>query len=614
MIHVHFRDRVVEFEMERNLDKWEGNNKMFNKFKKSIKQKFKLKTHFSIYDPNDDMFVDDMDDLCGCYIGYENDFNFILSLHVKADNEPEHEDEIESPPPPPSKSNDDQKQKEKTPPRANGKFTAPSLLTKTIETDENKSNYNNNNTQNEHPPSKSKSPSPQQEQKQKQRTPSPKKTSPSPPRFETNNNQNDNKPPPSLNMDDIEPIANLRSMEEVKPELANERRKSKRESIDMSVFTDSENCQVNSVWLHLGAKRIKKCDYVNRLVTGLKYYMNLDIERNDIDKDEFNAFFDDTYTNMLDDYLHVLRVHNMDLQEINDSLYTKFKFKHKCDIYKCRYSYRHFKGDKVYNKDDDSELNFYIETYDSLHYYLFHLFTVGLRSTKKEIKSDSAKSPKTPKSRSSTPRTPKSPPIEIPDDIELKECFDVAFAKMIQRMNTKKENTKGLFTERYNKYNKFDLQITDSTEDTVSITRDRDSERLTFKDRLMIYVQKCMKGYSNTTALTMLYEFVNLEQYDTDAIMMDIDEDHGEFSNIKNMIKNQSCIAAIKQCLNIPVYIVLIILIITIGCDSQYQQIELNNCLNCWSKDTFFKNLPINAVKWNNNRYFHKHQSHNYRP
>lgn len=562
MIHVHFRDRVVEFEMERNLTKWEGNNKMFNKFKKSIKQKFKLKTHFSIYDPNDDMFVDDMDDLCGCYIGYEDDFSFILSLHVKADNEPEHEDEIESPPPP-SKSNEDQKhEKEKTPPSSstNGskkgkKFKVPSLLTKTIETEENKQNDIS-------PPSKSKSPSPQQEQKQtqqKQRTPSPKKQSPSPPRFIDTIQEKENKPPPSLNMDDIEPIANLRSMEEVKPELQIERRKSKRESIDMSVFTDSEHCEVNSVWLQFGAKRIKKCDYVNRLVTGLKYYTNLDCERNEVDKDDFTSFFMDTYSNMLDDYLHVLKVHNMDLEEIHDSLFTKFKFKTKPDICKCRYTARHFKGDKVYNKDDEAELNFYIETYDSLYYYLFHLFTVGLRSTKKEIKSDSNKSPKTssktpktPKSRSpspKTPKTPKLPPIEIPDDVELTECFDIAFAKMIQRTNIKKQNTKGLF-ERYNKCKKFDLQITDSTEDTVSnnpITRDRDSERLTFKDSLMIYVQKCMKGYSNNAAVTNLFEFVNNEGYDTDAIIMDIVEGHAKFSNIKNVLNNQSCVAAIKQ-------------------------------------------------------------------
>ena len=58
---MHFRNRVVEFEMEKNLNKWEGNTKMFNKFKRAIKSKYKLKTSFAIYDPNDDMFVDDYD-------------------------------------------------------------------------------------------------------------------------------------------------------------------------------------------------------------------------------------------------------------------------------------------------------------------------------------------------------------------------------------------------------------------------------------------------------------------------------------------------------------------------------------------------------------------------
>ena len=212
-----------------------------------------------------------------------------------------------------------------------------------------------------------------------------------------------------------------------------------------------------------GAKRIKRCDFLNRLVTGLKYYMILEIDRNAVDKDEFNSFFSDTYQNMLDYYLHCLKVHSIDLEEIYDSLFNKYKFKHKCDIHKCAYSARHFIADKVYNPDDDSQMNFFIETYDSLHYYLFHLFTVGLRSTKKEIKAAN-------KSVSS------STEIQIPDDIELKECFDLAFAKLIQRMNKKKESTKGLF-QRYTKCKKYDLQITDSTEDTVRnnpITKDRD--------------------------------------------------------------------------------------------------------------------------------------------
>ena len=345
--------------------------------------------------------------------------------------------------------------------------------------------------------------------------------------FEINNNNNNT----NETLDNIQPLTNLKTMEEVKPELVNDRRKSLRGSIDMTIFNDSDHCEViiNEKWLKWGAKRIKRCDFLNRLITGLKYYTNLDIENNDIDKDEFNNFFDDTYVNMLDDYLHVLRCHSIDLEEIHNSLFTKYKFK-KVDINKCKYTLRHFKGDKVYNKNDDPWINFYIETYDSLYYYLFHLYSVGLRSRKKDLEQEL-----------------KNQVDELEDvDFDEKECYDAIFGKMMKRINKKSIETSGLFT-RYNVVNKYDLQITASTEDTVIITKDRDSERLTFKDSLMIYVQKCMKGYSNVAAINNLYQFVNDEEYDSDAIIQDIDDDHGEFSNIRNAIKNRSCIAAIKQ-------------------------------------------------------------------
>ena len=69
--------------MERNLRKWEGNSRMFKRLLKAIKSKFQLKTKFHIYDPNDQMYVDDIDDLCGCYIGFENDPDFVLNLDIK---------------------------------------------------------------------------------------------------------------------------------------------------------------------------------------------------------------------------------------------------------------------------------------------------------------------------------------------------------------------------------------------------------------------------------------------------------------------------------------------------------------------------------------------------
>eukprot|EP01083_Nonionella_stella_P084328 233401_1 len=83
MIHVHFGDQIVQVKMQKSVKKWKGNRKIFKRLLISIKTELQLKTPFQIYDPNDEMFIDDIDDLCGCYIGHEDDYNMVLLLHVK---------------------------------------------------------------------------------------------------------------------------------------------------------------------------------------------------------------------------------------------------------------------------------------------------------------------------------------------------------------------------------------------------------------------------------------------------------------------------------------------------------------------------------------------------
>ena len=68
-------------------------------------------------------------------------------------------------------------------------------------------------------------------------------------------------------------------------------------------------------------------------------------------------------------------------------LFNKYAFK-QCDINSCILSDRHCKGNRTNDngKDDDDNNNkmdpmflFYQSIYDSVHYYLFHLFDLGLR-------------------------------------------------------------------------------------------------------------------------------------------------------------------------------------------------------------------------------------------
>ena len=67
--------------MDCDLQKW--SHKTFNRLLGRIRTKFHLKTSFQIFDPTANMFVDDIDDLRGCYLGFEHEYRFAPSLEVK---------------------------------------------------------------------------------------------------------------------------------------------------------------------------------------------------------------------------------------------------------------------------------------------------------------------------------------------------------------------------------------------------------------------------------------------------------------------------------------------------------------------------------------------------
>ena len=70
--------------MEPNLKKWQNNSKMFSKIRKSIKSEFDLLFAFALYDPHGQLYVDDINDLTGCFLGHESHSEFVLSLDVES--------------------------------------------------------------------------------------------------------------------------------------------------------------------------------------------------------------------------------------------------------------------------------------------------------------------------------------------------------------------------------------------------------------------------------------------------------------------------------------------------------------------------------------------------
>ena len=83
MIQIKYGQHRMDLKVSSNLKKWQNNTKMFSKIKKSITLQFELPFAFSLYDPRGELYVDDADDLAGCFLGHESHSHFVLSLDVE---------------------------------------------------------------------------------------------------------------------------------------------------------------------------------------------------------------------------------------------------------------------------------------------------------------------------------------------------------------------------------------------------------------------------------------------------------------------------------------------------------------------------------------------------
>lgn len=140
-------------------------------------------------------------------------------------------------------------------------------------------------------------------------------------------------------------------------------------------------------------KDYRKCMVLKRMLSLLKYYSSLDTVNNTDDKSEFVEFMEEIYKdNLIDDFHHIQKHHDHELQEIiefaqgDENFITNFE---RCSISNCLYSHRHYSDMndmKVSGNDFDWNLAFYISTIDALHFYLYHLHEVGLRTSKKALR------------------------------------------------------------------------------------------------------------------------------------------------------------------------------------------------------------------------------------
>eukprot|EP01084_Bolivina_argentea_P244285 409278_1 len=239
---------------------------------------------------------------------------------------------------------------------------------------------------------------------------------------------------------------------------------------------------------------IKNCKYLKRLINGLRKFEKLNSNINDENQKHFVECCVDNYKELLSDYSHLVTKHNDDLHKINQNLITIYRFK-ECNVKQCSLTDRHHSNNRdektEYKTNDkmfeDPLINLYIETYDSLHYYLFHLFDAGLRTSIILTETD-----------------------YVTDD---SKCVDEKFKKMNEIIIDKKKKFNALFLQ--NKQSKFNLHITNDGNDV---------DEITFLDRILM-----------TLCDTQNSAFIVHEEYDTDAIIQDM-EDGIEFSNMNRHI------------------------------------------------------------------------------
>ena len=158
--------------------------------------------------------------------------------------------------------------------------------------------------------------------------------------------------------------------------------------VDLSVFkdtaADSGKCKVRKGNENI----INDCLCIKRVVSCLRYYQDLNANFSEFGASKFCEFLSVEYGHYLDDMIHLTVEHNKDLEDINKALLKEEGFKH-CDVNKCCLTDRHCDPadnalDSIANhtKMRDPKFLFFAETLDAIHFYLLHLFEMGLRLKK----------------------------------------------------------------------------------------------------------------------------------------------------------------------------------------------------------------------------------------
>ena len=138
-----------------------------------------------------------------------------------------------------------------------------------------------------------------------------------------------------------------------------------------------------------GDCKSSKCDQImNRMISALIFYSTINPLNNTKHESKFIQFCNETYSELLDDYIHVMDKHQNDIDQINDRMKTDLDLMRECHTeYKnCALLLRHYRNREKENVDLSPSssysysLSFYIDLLDTIHCFWYHSFHLGLRA------------------------------------------------------------------------------------------------------------------------------------------------------------------------------------------------------------------------------------------
>eukprot|EP01083_Nonionella_stella_P041659 112866_1 len=271
-----------------------------------------------------------------------------------------------------------------------------------------------------------------------------------------------------------------------------------------------------------------KCVAIQRLLSALKLY-NASVQKTQIrgsddnsiatDVDAFHRFMNEVYTQCVDDYTHLVTMHNEHLHDIRANA---IRIIGDCDMKQCRFTSRHHTSNRQNETQTETVDSFHASTMDSLHFWLFHQYDSGLRVLPKQLEDEMNASDATDK------------------EIRQDQYYDREFSRFNREISSRVRETRKMDRFSSASNDKFTLKA-----DQFDARPDHDKGVIEQPDDT--YLEEiCNHLYANNVDVAyiqQLIEMVQNEEFDSESIQYDIDD--GE-NNVSMYVKDEHFLEALK--------------------------------------------------------------------